>query len=112
MKSKDNDETSSRRLHREDEVDKLRMELMVISILTLHTRKVWARTDPPPIKMLCGKTAKKDEDSVAGIIAGAAVAVVQALKNPSPSPPQSSSFPQDGISLGKKVNCINNTSNN
>ena len=61
--------------------------------------------DPPPIKIIIsGKTAKKDKDSVADIIAGAAVAVVQAPINPSPSPPQSSSFPQDGISPGKKVN--------
>ena len=81
---------------------------------TYPAYKVWARMiknsqwdkmdDPPPIKMISGKSAKKDKDSVADIIAGAAVAVVQALKNPSPSPPQSSSFPQDGISPGKKVN--------
>ena len=60
--------------------------------------------DPPPIKMITsGKTTKKDKDSAADIIAGAAVAV-QALKNPSPSPPRASSFPQDVISPGKKVN--------
>ena len=116
-KSKDNDETSSRRLHHEDEVDKLTMELMKLhgDKYTYPAYKVWARMiknsqwdkmdDPPPIKMITsGKSAKKDKDSVADIIAGAAVAVVQALKNPSPSPPQSSSFPQDGISPGKKVN--------
>ena len=112
-KSKDNDETSCRRLHHADEVDKLTMELMKLhgDKYTYPAYKVWARMiknsqwdkmdDPPPIKMITsGKSAKKDKDSVADIIAGAAVAVVQALKNPSPSPPQSSSFPQDGISPG------------
>ena len=67
---------------------------------TYPAYKVWARMiknlqwdkmdDPPLIKMITsGKTAKKDKYSVADIIAGTAVTVVQALKNPSPSPPQS-----------------------
>lgn len=116
-KSKDNDETSSRRLHHESEVDKLTMELMKLheDKYTYPAYKVWARMiknsqwdrmdDPSPIKMITsGKTAKKDKDSVADIVAGAAVAVVQALKNPSSSPPRSSAFPQDGICPGKKVN--------
>jgi len=116
-KSKDSDETSSKRMHHEDEIDKLAMELMKLhgDKYTYPAYKVWARMiknsqwdkmdDPPPIKMITsGKTTKKDKDSVADIIAGAAVAVVQALKNPSPSPPRASSFPQDVISPGKKVN--------
>jgi len=116
-KSKDSDETSSKRMHHEDEIDKLAMELMKLhgDKYTYPAYKVWARMiknsqwdkmdDPPPIKMITsGKTTKKDKDSVADIIAGAAVAVVQALKNPSPSPPRASSFPQHVISPGKKVN--------
>ena len=43
-KSKDNDETSSRRLHHEDEVDKLTMELMKLhgDKYTYPAYKVWA----------------------------------------------------------------------
>ena len=75
-KSKDNDETSSWRLHHEDEVDKLTMELMKLhgDKYTYPAYKVWARMiknsqwdkmdDPPPIKMISGKSAKKDKDSV------------------------------------------------
>ena len=44
-KSKDNDITSSRRLHHEDEVDKLTMELMKLhgDKYTYSAYKVWAR---------------------------------------------------------------------
>jgi len=82
------------------------MELMKLhgDKYTYPAYKVWARTiknsqwdkmdDPPPIKMITsGKTTKKDKDSVADIIAGAADAV-QALKNPSPSPPRFLPFPK------------------
>jgi len=82
-KSKDSDETSSKRMHHEDEIDKLAMELMKLhgDKYTYPAYKVWARMiknsqwdkmdDPPPIKMITsGKTTKKDKDSVVDIIAG------------------------------------------